>query len=156
MNNAKAATADTNAAAKDPNKVSNTVMPKFSTAPRYRLLEKAFLSAVKVKRGRSWIPYDDVLLDPTTQPMATTLSGDYDSNGDPDRVPLEIEFEGIPDDHMEPMNEAAEWMMDHVDQLKAEASTARNAATKARRRNRNPIDDLTIVGQGAVLATAGQ
>jgi hypothetical protein len=114
--------------------------PVFKEKPRYRLLERAFLSGVRVRRGRDWVPYDDVLLDPESMPLAAQVSGPFDGVGG-ERQPLEIEFDGIPGEHMEPINEAAQWMSEHVEELKKEARSKRKATGK-----RSVIDQLTTIG----------
>lgn len=121
---------------------------KFSEPPRYKLLEKAFFGAVKVRRGRDWLPLEDVLLDPEAQPLENKLNGPFDNKEGGERVALEIEFEGIPDDHMEALNDAANWMMDNVDALKEKA---RLATPQTKRRRRDPVDALTVMGAGATV-----
>lgn len=129
--------------------------PTFTEPPRYKLLEKAFLGDVKIKQGEDWVPYNDVLLDPDEQPIIG-LSGPFSGRGTPQRQPLLIEFMGIPDSHMEPVNKAAEWMMDHIEELIAEAQKA-GIKARGHRGRRNPIDALTIVGPGShVLKEVGE
>lgn len=126
--------------------------PTFTEAARYRVLEKAFMSGIKIRHGNDWMPYDDVLLDPESQPLMQKLSGPFSGRGDAERVPIEIEFEGIPDYHLEPLNDAANWMMDHVEELETEARRVSMAQTRMRGRTRgrrNPIDALTVIGPGA-------
>lgn len=121
--------------------------PTFREPPRYKLLEKAFLGEVKIKEGEDWMPYTDVLLDPEEQPIIG-LSGPFGGRGTPKRQPILIEFAGIPDSHMEPINEAGNWMLDHVEELIAEAQKA-GIKARGQRGRRNPIDALTIVGPGS-------
>jgi hypothetical protein len=66
-------------------------------------------------------------------------------------VPLIIEFDGIPDGHMEPVNAAAEERYNRIDELKAEAHAE---ATKKRKsgKRRSPLDELTIVGPAPTTA----
>lgn len=137
-------------------KFGQLVRPNFAEPPRYKLLEKSFLSGVKVLRGRDWMPFDDVLLNPEEQPIQN-LSGPYGGRGEPERAPLLIEYEGIPDEHMEPVNEAGNWMLDNVDKLKEHARMDRAKSTgSAGRRNRNPVDSLSIVSPDAqVLRPVG-
>jgi hypothetical protein len=120
--------------------------PTFKDAPRYRLLEKAAFTNIKVKQGDEFIPLQDVVLDPEEQPMLQQLSGPFGGKGTPKRMPIEIQYDGIPDDHMEPLNESAEWMLDHVDELKAHFAAVR---TGRRRRRADPVEALSIVGHGA-------
>jgi hypothetical protein len=122
--------------------------PTFKEPPIYRVMEKAYMSGIKIKQGNDWVPYDDVLLDPEAQPLANQLSGPYDGKAGGERVPLIIEFRGIPADHLEPMNEAARWVCDHIDELKRHAEAE---ALKSRKKRGSPIDALTIVGPGAVV-----
>jgi hypothetical protein len=75
--------------------------------PKYRLTEKSFI--------------DDKFLDPETRPIADEDTGE--------RLPLLVEYDGIPGPHMVPVNDEA------VAMAKAHP-----------RAYRNPIDDLTIVG----------
>lgn len=121
--------------------------PKFKEAPRYRLLQKAFLNGVKVRKGKDWVPMDDVLLDPESMPLAAQLSGPHDGSGG-ERMPLEIEFLGIPDEHMEPLNDAARWMSEHIDEMK---ERARQQSLQKGKGKRDPIDALTIIGPGAAV-----
>lgn len=114
-------------------------MAKSNEPARYRLTQKAFLSGVRVRKGRDWIPYDDVLLDPEEMPLAQNLSGPFGGRGDAERVPLEIEYDGVPGHYMEPLNDAAHAMVQ-----------------KHHRGARlNPIDALTIVGPGAKVLKEG-
>lgn len=124
--------------------------PVFKEPPRYKLLEKAFLAGVKVQKGKDWIPFDDVLLSPEDQPLAHALPGAFGGRGDPERVPLIIEYLGVPDQHMEPLNEAAEWMMEHIDELKEQLRAERVRSQKGVR-TRNPVDALTIIGSDATV-----
>lgn len=126
----------------------------FSEAPRYRLLEKAFFSAVKVKSGRDFVPYADVTLDPNEQPIANKLSGPFDNKGGEERLPIEIEYEGIPDDHLDPLNDAAEHMYLNVDELKAKAM-AEAAKNRRTLRRRDPIEAMTVIGPHAQVVTPG-
>lgn len=126
--------------------------PTFKEPPRYRLLQKAFLTC-KVKQGEEWVPYADVLLDPEEQPVVG-LSGPFGGRGPVQRQPLIIEFAGIPDEHLEPLNDAAHYMMDHIDELKAHAAT--EAGKRRTKRGNNPIDALTVIGPGAVVANNEQ
>lgn len=124
--------------------------PKFKEAPRYKLLEKAFVAGVKIRQGKDWVPFDDVLLDPESMPFIAKLSGPFGGLGDAEREPIMIEYLGIPDDHLEPANEAAEWMFDHIDELKTRAlAMAANRQTK--RRRRDPIESLTTIGPNATV-----
>lgn len=146
MKNDQAATATSNAAKAE--------APKFKEPPRYRLKERAFFCEVKMKRGREWVPYADVLLDPEIMPLASPLSGPHDGVSGGERMPMEIEFLGIPDEHMEPLNDAGHWMLENVDMLKQKASE--QAARKGGKKGRNPIDSLTIVGPGAAVLNPAQ
>lgn len=122
-------------------------VPKFSEHPRYALLEKAHFPNVKVQQGDEWVPMQDVLLDPEEMPFEQALKGPFGPRaGTPKRVALKVEYDGVPDDHLEPLNEAAEWMLEHVDELKAYFAANR---PKGRGRRRDPVDNLVIVGYGA-------
>jgi hypothetical protein len=122
--------------------------PVFKEKPRYRLTERAFLSGVRVRRGKDWVPYDDVLLDPESMPLATALSGPFDGVGG-ERQPLEIEFDGIPGEHMEPLNEAAVWATEHAEELKKEARLQRSKRKGAAKLS--VIDRLTEIGPDATV-----
>lgn len=109
---------------------SQQAAAKQPEAPRYRLKEKAFMSGVRVQRNGEWISLDDVLLDPEEQPMANRLAGPYDGREGVERMPLIIEYDGIPGGHMEPLNDAAIAMFEkHKNKILG-----------------NPIDALSIVG----------
>lgn len=108
-------------------------MAQDKQSPRYRLTEKAFMSGVRLKRGRDWIPFDDILLDPAEMPLVSPLNGPFAGfAGDGDRAPLEIEYDGVPAYFMEPLNDAAKAMF-----------------AKHQRSQINPIDALTIIGPHA-------
>lgn len=124
--------------------------PKFKEAPRYKLLEKAFMAGIKVRQGSDWVPFDDVMLDPESMPFLNKLSGPFGGLGDAEREPIMIEFLGIPDDHLEPANEAAEWMFDNIDVLKDRA-LAMAASRQTKRRRRDPIESLTTIGPNATV-----
>jgi hypothetical protein len=124
---------------------------KGAEKPRYRLLAKAAFTEVAVVRGREVIPLSDVVLDPDEQPLANQLSGPFGGRGAAERVPLVIEYEGIPDEHMEPVNASAHDRFDRIDELKAEA----HAEAQKRRRSgkgRSPLDELSIVGPAPTTA----
>lgn len=124
--------------------------PKFKQAPRYKLLQKAFMSGILIQHGDDWMPFDDVLLDPEAQPFLNKLSGPFGGRGDAERQAINIEFKGIPDEHMEPLNEAADWMMDHIDELKDRALKAAHER-RTTRKSRNPIEALTVIGPHATV-----
>lgn len=124
--------------------------PKFKQAPRYRLVEKAYMSGILIQHGDDWLPFDDVLLDPEAQPFVNKLSGPFGGIGDAERQPINIEFKGIPDEHLQPINEAAEWMFDHIDELKDRAMKLAHER-RGKRKTRNPIEALTVIGPHATV-----
>lgn len=111
--------------------------------PRYKLLQKAWFTDVGVVTPRNGVvQMNDVLLDPEEQPPTERLSGPYDGKGGMERVPLVIEFEGVPDEHMEPLNDPAKAKYDRIDELKAEAAKGRKTTRRSRL---DPISDLSMV-----------
>lgn len=118
---------------------------KGAEKPRYKLLQRSAFQEVGVVRGKEVIPLSDVVLDPEEQPLAQALSGPFGGRGQPERVPLIIEFDGIPDEHMEPVNAAAEERFNNIDELKAKAHAEATTKRKSGKR-RSPLDELTIVG----------
>lgn len=121
---------------------------KGAEKPRYKLLQKAAFVEVSVVRGREVIPLSDVVLDPEEQPLMQQLSGPFGGRGHAERVPLVIEYDGIPDEHMEPVNAAAEDRFNRIDELKAEA----HASATKKRKKRGPLEELTIVGPAPAAA----
>jgi hypothetical protein len=95
----------TNKAVIPPRQEYQTHTPITKAPARYRLLDKAYI--------------DDVLYDPETTRIDPETG---------DRVPLYIEFDGVPGWHMEPVNDAA-----------------REAKAKAPHSERDPLSNVLIM-----------
>jgi hypothetical protein len=96
------------------------LIAKKSDRPKYQVTEKCYLN--------------EKFYDPETQPFEDYNPGEDDDNAGPQRKPIVIFFEGVPNYTMIPLNEAAKAMVE-----KHKAKPGVNS-------EQNPINALSLVG----------